>query len=87
VAFPGRSGLSGRERHGAVTTSDWAEEVIARLRELEDVSARFWNQCSLEPSKRQQYEAAAQSAYNRARNAAWEAVDRFADSAAKDLRR
>jgi hypothetical protein len=82
VTFPGRSS----EDEPPQTTCDWAEEVIAALRDVQKECGRFWKACDRQsPDSRPSLEKAFDAAYDVAKEKAWKDLDKFADSAAKRL--
>ncbi len=85
VTFPGRTSQGGQAARKPHTTADWAERVIICLRRAEESCNRFWTACEDSPSDRLTLESKHEVEYDKAKNAAWLALDEFALSAAKWL--
>jgi sugar phosphate isomerase/epimerase len=89
VTFPGRSTVAALSANGPRTTCDHAERVIDALRDLYEICDEFWSKCECEqhPDQLRRREAVFDQTYDAAKRAAWDALDRFADSAAEWLER
>lgn len=85
VTFPGRSSKGGKAADDPHTTADWAEQVILCLRKAEEACNHFWTACEGDPSGRPALESKFEVAYDKAKDAAWSALDEFALSAANWL--
>ncbi|HEY4809652.1 MAG TPA: hypothetical protein VIH71_01220 [Solirubrobacteraceae bacterium] len=85
VTFPGRSSKGGEAADDPHTTADWAEHVILCLRKAEEACNRFWTACEGDPSGRPALESKFEVEYDKAKDAAWSALDEFALSAASWL--
>jgi hypothetical protein len=86
VTFPGKSWYESRDeyrKHGPKTTADWAGEVVRFLRDMHEASTAFWTACDKTPALRENHERSCNDKYQDARKAAREAVNEFAESAAK----
>jgi len=83
LTFPGRSPTD----QSPTTTSDWAEDVIAQLRRVEETCGEFWLLYDKEVTEggRRRLEEQYDQRYDHAKGCAWNSLNSFADAASACL--